>query len=357
MTDAELRHWMRLAVRLSERGFPAPNPQVGCVIVRKGRLVGAGHHEYAGGPHAEVEALRRAGSTARGATAFVTLEPCVHQGRTPPCTRALASAGVARVVVACLDPNPIAQGGLEALRELGVSVFSGVLEAEAAAVNARWLLAMHRRRPYVALKAAVTLDGFVARADGSSKWITGPRARRVGHALRAQMGAVLVGRRTVEVDDPRLTARLAQVRRQPTKVVLDPKGALSGRERVFDGPGEVVRVVAPDRAGDLAIPALNGSFDLPLVLDKLFERGVTSLLVEGGGSTIGSFLEAGLADEVHLFVAPKAFGKGVPWHGGLKGAETGFSFAAVSRLGPDLWVMAKPNGVRTSSPEKASEEM
>jgi len=323
---------MRRAIALSARGFPAPNPHVGCVIAQGEKIVGEGYHPYAGGPHAEVVALRDAGDAAKGSTAYVTLEPCNHHGRTPPCVDALLQAGVRRVVVACPDPNPVAAGGMDRLRGSGVEVQVGLLREEASARNRQFLHAMQERRPFVVVKAAASLDGRIALPSGESKWITGEAARRDAHRLRAECGAVLVGRGTVEADDPLLTARLPGVRNQPVRVVLDPRGVLTGRERVFDASAETMHVT--------------GRIDLPELLGRLAKRGINGLLVEGGGTTIRHFFSAGLVDRVELYLAPKLLGDGRAWIEGLglsalADAPT-LSITGIKRLGPDLRVSAQP---------------
>ena len=342
---------MRRAIALSRRGFPAPNPHVGCVIVRDGRIVGEGHHAYAGGPHAEVVALRQARTTARGATAFVTLEPCAHTGRTPPCADALAEAGIARVVVAVRDPDPRAAGGLERLAAAGVAVENGLMADEASIVNERFLRSHALGRPFVVVKAAVTLDGRIALPSGDSQWITGPMARAAGHRLRAEMGAVLVGRRTVAADDPELTARIRGVRNPPLRVVLDPRGTLTGRERVFDAqaPTKRVTTLPPTLDADLRAPGAPESLDLASVLSQLGERGVNGLLVEGGAKTIGSFVRARLVDRYELFLAPVLLGSGPAWLEGALCATLAeaprLRIERVRKLGPDLQVTAYPEGL------------
>ena len=308
--DARL---MKLAIRLSQRGFPAPNPHVGCVLAQGGQVVGEGYHRFAGANHAEVEALKAAGSSAKGATVYVTLEPCNHQGRTPPCTEALIGARVARVVVACLDPNPIAAGGLERLEQEGIRVELGLLREEAAAANDQFLTAMKLKRPRIILKAAMSLDGRIALPSGESKWLTGPDARRSAHRLRAECGAVLVGRKTVETDDPMLTARISGVVNQPLRVVLDPTAKLGSHWRVFDSSAPSVHIVE----GTFGLHAKAGQFDLNELCSALFERGVNGLLVEGGALTTASFVGAKLFDCVELFVAPKLLGSGPAWIEGL----------------------------------------
>ncbi len=308
MTEDE--KFMAVAVELARRGWPAPNPRVGCVVVQGGKVVGEGYHDHAGGPHAEVVALDQAGPLARGGAAYVTLEPCAHQGRTPPCTDALVRTGIARVVVAVTDPNPRAAGGCDILRRAGIEVQTGVLSQEAEKVNEQFLTAMRRKRPFVVVKAAVTLDGRTAWPDGRSKWITSDAARLAGHRLRAECGAVLVGWRTVHVDNPSLTARCEGVTNQPLRVVLDPHSRLTGREHVFTQEGESWWCVSEStRPGQTLVDP----YSLDALLELLFERGHSGLLVEGGGQTIRTFFEAGYLDRLEIFVAPKVFGAGVPW--------------------------------------------
>ena len=301
---------MRAAIALSARGFPAPNPHVGCIIQDvHGQTVGRGWHEAAGEPHAEAMALAEAGERARGGTAFVTLEPCNHHGRTPPCSQALIAAGIARVVVACPDPNPVAAGGAARLQAAGIAVEIGVLPSEAEAVNWRFLTALRKARPAVVVKAAMTLDGRIAWPSGESKWITGPEARADGHRLRAEMGCVLVGRGTVAADDPHLTARLDGVKNPPVRVVLDPQARLSGTERVLDAAAETIWLSLLDRPGATRLPDLHPA----TVLEHLRARGVTGVLVEGGGVTIRHFLASGCVDRLALYVAPRVFGAGRLW--------------------------------------------
>ena len=291
---------MRRAIALSRKGFPTPNPHVGCVITgQDGSAVGEGWCDYAGAPHAEAMALGEAGTRAAGGTAYVTLEPCNHFGRTPPCSQALIRAGVRRVVIAALDPNPVAAGGAKALREAGIEVEVGLLAESAAEVNHQFLFAMANARPEFTLKAAVGLDGRIALPNGESKWITGPTARKAGHALRAECGAVLVGCRTVSADNPELTARVPGVTNPPVRIVLDPNRRLTGKERVFDRQAETWHITGP--------------IDLPALAADWYRRGITGVLVEGGAITHGHFLQAGLADRIELFVAPKVLGAGPSW--------------------------------------------
>ena len=340
---------MRRAIQLSRRGYPAPNPHVGCVIVSGGEIVGEGWHAYAGGPHAEVVALERAGPQARGAEVFVTLEPCNHSGRTGPCSQALLDAGVARVVAACADPNPVARGGLARLQMAGVTTDLGLLADEAADANLRFLTAMKRRRPYVVAKAALSADGRTALSSGESRWLTSEAARAAGRRLRAEMGAVLVGRGTVEADDPQLTARVRGSRNEPVRIVLDPGGRLTGRERVFREPGEVIQVVQEAERGaghQLVAPYHGGEFHLPELLSLLFRRGITGVLVEGGAKTLGAFVRAGLVDRYELFLAPLLLGSGPAWVNDL-GIEALVEAPRLTLLrskliGPDLWLTLTP---------------
>jgi diaminohydroxyphosphoribosylaminopyrimidine deaminase/5-amino-6-(5-phosphoribosylamino)uracil reductase len=300
---------MARAVELALNGFPAPNPRVGCVLVRDGRIIGEGHHDFAGGPHAEVVALQSCES-AQGATAYVTLEPCHHTGRTGPCSKALIEAGVSRVVYAVRDPNEIAQGGAEALILAGILVEEGVLESEARAVNRQFLYAAEHRKPFVTLKAAITRDGFLAREDGSSKWISSKEARLDAHRLRAERGAVLVGRGTVVRDDPLLTARIPGVVNQPVRVVVDPWHRLAGTEKVFD-----------DSAPTIWLDRFHADLSVEGILRHLYSIGVTGVLVEGGANTLRRFLVLGVGQELVLYVGDMEFGSGLAWDGGWGGLK------------------------------------
>lgn len=302
---------MRRAVRLAARGRTStlPNPVVGCVLLSPdGVPVGEGWHEVAGGPHAEIVALASAGDRARGATAVVTLEPCAHTGRTGPCADALLRAGVARVVVAVDDPTSDAGGGTERLRSAGVAVETGVLAAEAEAGNEVWLTAVRTGRPYVTWKFGATLDGRVAAADGSSRWITGDAARADVHRLRAEVDTMLVGVGTVLADDPALTVRTATgalAGRQPLRVVADTAGRTppGARVRDRDAPCWVA-------TGDEVGRAEDGHLDLHALCRLLFERGQRHVLLEGGPRLAGSFWRAGLVDRVVAYLAPALLGAG-----------------------------------------------
>jgi len=299
---------MRRAIQLSWNGFPAPNPRVGAVLVKAGDVVGEGFHRAAGAPHAEVLALRQAGATARGATLYVTLEPCRHHGRTPPCTEAIAAAGVAKVVFAVHDPSEDAGGGAEVLRERGVEVEEGLLAEEARVPLWQFLTSRRLNRAVVLLKAAITLDGRIATRTGDSRWITGEAFRRRAHALRAEMGAVLVGAGTAVADNPMLTVREVEAVNQPLRVVLDLDGCVPPTHYVLaDGRAPTWHV----RRGDL--PMKGEEFDLHALCRALASKDVTGVLVEGGGRTIESFLRQGVADRVELHLAPLVFGSGTSW--------------------------------------------
>jgi len=336
--DQALESAMARALELARRG-PAhgPNPRVGCVLVGPdGESLGEGWHRGAGTPHAEVAALddaRGRGASVRGATAVVTLEPCDHTGRTGPCSRALLDAGVSRVVIAVADPNPVAAGGAARLRAAGVDVVAGVAEEEGRAVLGPWLHAIEHGRPFVTLKLATSLDGRVAAADGSSRWITSQASRRDAHALRAQVDAIAVGSGTAVTDDPALTARdeaggLAD--HQPLRVVVGHRQApADGRLR---GPG-----------GELVHAATHDPHE---VLALLHAREVRHLLVEGGPTIAAAFLRAGLVDEVRAYVAPVLLGAGRPavddlGIGSIDGALR-LEPHEIRRLGPDVLIVGRP---------------
>jgi diaminohydroxyphosphoribosylaminopyrimidine deaminase/5-amino-6-(5-phosphoribosylamino)uracil reductase len=313
-----------LALAAFGEGTARPNPLVGCLVVKDGAVVASGYHRAAGEPHAEVMALGAAGEAARGATLFVNLEPCAHHGRTPPCAAAIARAGIGRVVAAMRDPNPLVDGrGIEALRTAGIAVTVGVLEQEARDLNAPFVSVHERRRPWVTLKAAATLDGRIAASGGSSTWVTGEAARRHVQRLRLAHDAVLVGAATVRRDDPRLTVRLPGAAATRLRVVLsrsldlDPRsrvfvrqGDAAPRTRVYTTAGGVDPGTTPlrDVAEVVAVPGGPAGLDLAAVLGDLARAGVQAVLVEGGGTTLGAFLSAGLADEIALFIAPAFFG-------------------------------------------------
>lgn len=323
MTDRELM-MQALALAALGEGTTRPNPMVGCLVVADGDVVGRGFHHAAGEPHAEQLALVEAGSRARDATLYVNLEPCAHQGRTAPCADAIVRAGVRRVVASIIDPNPAVHGrGFAVLRAAGIEVSEGALASQARALNAPFLATHERRRPWVTLKLAQSLDGRIAAASGSSTWVTGEAARRYAHRLRFVHDAVLVGAGTVRRDDPHLTIRLPNLKATPRRVVLAehlrvPAGANvfrraredAPRTLVYSGPAADAATAARVGAAADVVPvaASDEGLDLLAVLEDLRREGVQSVLVEGGGITAGAFLRAGLVDRIVLFVAPRLFG-------------------------------------------------
>ncbi|MEW9900126.1 bifunctional diaminohydroxyphosphoribosylaminopyrimidine deaminase/5-amino-6-(5-phosphoribosylamino)uracil reductase RibD [Chitinivorax sp. PXF-14] len=321
ITDHQL---MMRALRLAERGLfiTTPNPRVGCVIAREGQILGEGHTQPAGSDHAEVQALKHCqaqGNSAAGATAYVTLEPCSHFGRTPPCADALLKAGVARVVAAMRDPNPLVAGqGLARLAEAGIAVEVGLLEHEARELNIGFVARMERGRPWLRVKLAASLDGKTALMNGVSQWITGPAARRDVHALRARSCAMLTGIGTVFADDPRLTVREVETTRQPLRVVVDSALRISPTAKILhDGDTTViyasasedkVQAVRATGAQVLALPSLSGRVDLPMLIDALGKLGMNEVTVEAGSQLNGALLQAGLVDELVLYLAPVLLG-------------------------------------------------
>jgi diaminohydroxyphosphoribosylaminopyrimidine deaminase / 5-amino-6-(5-phosphoribosylamino)uracil reductase len=312
--------FMRRALALAERGWgrTAPNPMVGAVVVRDGVVVGEGWHAEYGGPHAEVEALRAAGELARGATVYVTLEPCNHHGKTPPCTEALLAAGVSRVVVACADPHPVARGGASRLRDAGVEVTVGVEEAAACELNAPFLHALASDRPFVRLKLALSLDGAIADHTRRPGWLTGEAARHEVHRLRADADAIAVGIGTVLADDPELTVRHGPAPRvTPMRVVFDGSARLPADSRLArsarDVPVLVVsRTPDPERAAaleKLGVTCIQAATTRDALL-ALRERGVRSLLVEGGAKLAAALVEGALVDRLVIFRAPLVLGAG-----------------------------------------------
>lgn len=312
---------MAEALRLAELGLctTSPNPRVGCLLVRDGQVLGRGWHVRAGEPHAEVHALRQAGEQARGATAYVTMEPCSHHGRTPPCADALIAAGVSRVVAAMEDPNPLVAGtGLQRLAGAGIATASGLLEREARELNIGFVSRMVRGRPWLRLKAAASLDGKTALNNGASQWITGPEARQDGHRWRARACAILTGIGTVRDDDPRLNVRGVDTGRQPLKVVVDSRLELPATARLFDGGPVLVASAVDDplRARPLldrgaqwvCLPDARGKVDLAALLQELGRRGINELHGEAGFKLNGSLLQAGLVDELLLYLAPCLLG-------------------------------------------------
>jgi diaminohydroxyphosphoribosylaminopyrimidine deaminase/5-amino-6-(5-phosphoribosylamino)uracil reductase len=349
---------MAQALHLAERGLysTSPNPRVGCVLVKDNNLLGEGWHERAGEAHAEVHALRAAGVAARGATAYVTLEPCSHHGRTPPCADALIAAGVARVVVAMQDPNPqVAGQGIARLRAAGIEVECGLMEAAARALNAGFISRMTRGLPLVRSKIAMSLDGRTALHNGASQWITGAAARRDGHHWRARSCAVLTGIGTVLADDAQLTVRDVATTRQPLRVVLDSSLKMPLSARILQGGNVLIysatrdtqKMAALENAGAKVevLAAGNGRVDLQACIKDLAARGCNEVLVEAGFTLNGALLQAGLIDELVLYLAPQLLGdvaRGMAQLGELTQLEQRVELAwqDVRNIGSDLRIIA-----------------
>ncbi len=351
--------YMAQALRLAERGLytTTPNPRVGCVIVRDGRVVGEGWHERAGEPHAEILALKAAGPAAQGATAYVSLEPCAHHGRTPPCTDALIAAGVARVVAAMRDPNPqVAGKGLELLRAAGIAVETGLMEEQARELNIGFVSRMTRRRPWTRVKIAASLDGKTALANGVSQWISGPDARRDAHHWRARSCAVMTGIGTLKDDDPRLTVRDVATTRQPLRVVVDSRLRILPDAKILDGGTVLVATATQDAAKTRALGAKNaqvvvlpnaqGKVDLERLAQHLADIGMNEVLVEAGVNLDSALLRAGVVDELLLYLAPHLLGdagRGMLDLGELQRMDQRLELdIRDTRLfGPDLRVLAR----------------
>lgn len=350
---------MDRALALAQRGLwtTTPNPRVGCVLVREGQVVGEGWHEKAGGPHAEVHALLQAGSAAQGATAYVTLEPCSHTGRTPPCAEALIEAGVTRVVAAMEDPNPLVSGhGLARLKAAGVAVAVGLAEEAARQLNLGFIQRMTVGRPWVRAKLALSLDGKSALGNGLSQWITGPVARAEGHRWRARSCAVATGSGTVRQDDPALTVRAVTTPRQPQRLVLDARLETplearllgdGGTTTLFTGEQARARRGAEiTRAGAhvQVLPEQQGRLDLAAWVAAWGRMSLNEVLVEAGPRLTGALLEAGWVDELLLFMAPKLLGEGalgaVQWRQPLTALEQGVSLVLMEQVAlADDWMM------------------
>ncbi|MBS0444349.1 MAG: bifunctional diaminohydroxyphosphoribosylaminopyrimidine deaminase/5-amino-6-(5-phosphoribosylamino)uracil reductase RibD [Proteobacteria bacterium] len=362
---------MQEALALAQQaiGLSDPNPRVGCVIVAPdGSVIGRGHTQQAGGPHAEIMALRDAaarGADVRGSTVHVTLEPCSHHGRTPPCCDALIAAGIGRVVMAVEDPNPLVAGqGAARLRAAGIAVEHGPLGDEARELNIGFFSRMQRGRPWVRLKAAVSLDGRTALPNGVSQWITGAEARTDGHAWRRRAGAVLTGVGTVLDDNPRLDVRLVPTPRQPLRAIVDSRLETPPDARILDEPGSVLiyaaRPDAPQREAALIarraeiahVPGATGKVDLPAMLADLAQRGINELHVEAGHKLNGSFVREGLVDEFLVYMAPMLIGSGreLALFGPLEqlAAAPRLRWLGIERIGADLRLLARPE--RTDQP-------
>lgn len=359
MFSAADHEFMAHALQLARRGLftTTPNPRVGCIVVRDGAVVGEGWHVRAGEAHAEAHALSAAGPQARGATVYVTLEPCSHHGRTPPCADALIEAGVSRVVAAMRDPNPQVGGnGVERLRAAGILFEDGLMEAEARELNIGFVSRMTCGRPWVRLKVAASLDGKTALNNGKSQWITGGEARRDGHTWRARACAILTGAGTVRDDDPRLNVRDVETSRQPLRVVVDSHLETPPRARLLEG-GNALVAAATEDTGKIAalraagaevvvLPNPQGKVDLPGLLQLLAGRGINELHVEAGHKLNGSLLREGLVDELLMYFAPTLLGSGrdmfpLPELTDLSGRHD-LSITDLRRVGDDIRVLARP---------------
>ncbi len=352
---------MTLALEWAAKGLftTSPNPRVGCVIVKDGRVIGVGHTQPAGQDHAEVQALKDAqarGNDVRGATVYVTLEPCNHFGRTPPCSDALVRAGVGRVVAAMLDPNPLVAGqGMATLQAAGIAVDSGLLAGPAHEMNIGFFSRMERGRPWVRMKVAASLDGMTALRDGQSQWITGPEARADGHAWRARTCAILTGIGTVRADDPQLTVRAVDTPRQPRRIVVDSRLEISPDARILQGGGTWVVAAAgnPEKeamlrgvgAEVIILPNPAGKVDLAGLMHELGRRQINELHVEAGAKLNGSLIREGCVDELLVYLAPCLIGEAqgmfaLPPLARLDQKKT-LSFHEVKQIGPDLRILAR----------------
>lgn len=369
-TSTNDEEWMRRAIALARKGegLTRPNPPVGAVIVRDGVLVGEGFHERAGGPHAEIVALRAAGERARGAALYVTLEPCSTWGRTPPCTEAIIEAGIRRVVVGAVDPNPRHAGrGFRILEDAGIEVRVGVLRQTCEELIEPFAMLQSAGRPFVTLKLACSLDGRIADASGRSRWITGEAARARVHELRRRVDGILVGYRTVLRDDPSLLP-VPDERRQPYRIVLDPGGSLPLRRKIFsdEARGQTIAMIsrsapvayrrALERRGVrfVEIPASRGCLAIGRVMSELGQLGLLHVLCEGGGSTAGAFFREGLIDEGWFFYAPLILGANAVPSFGVAGVPLSRSsrwhIVGVEQLPPDVLVRVRPQKVSTPLP-------
>ncbi|CAB1058686.1 Diaminohydroxyphosphoribosylaminopyrimidine deaminase (EC / 5-amino-6-(5-phosphoribosylamino)uracil reductase (EC [Olavius sp. associated proteobacterium Delta 1] len=323
---------MQMALRLAIKGqgFTSPNPMVGAVVVKDGRVVGSGYHQMVGGPHAEVNAIDAAGKLAKGATLYVTLEPCNHTGRTPPCTRKISEAGIKRVVISMIDPNKdVAGGGAEFLEQQGIRVTTGVCRAQAQKLIEAFVKFVHTRRPFVIAKCAATLDGRIAARSGDSTWVTGEKSRQFVHRLRHAVDGILVGINTVRTDNPSLTTRLPDgLGRDPVRIILDTHLSISPAARLLrqESAADTILVVgkplmqdkqsALEKGGIRVIQSKlkNGLIDLDALMDQLGAMGLTSILIEGGSRVLTSAFSAAIVDKIFFFYAPKILGgdDGIP---------------------------------------------
>ena len=360
MFSTDDHRYMTQALRLAERGLytTTPNPRVGCVIVKAGKVIGEGWHERAGGPHAEVHALRQAGEAARGADVYVTLEPCSHHGRTPPCAQALVDAGVRRVVAAMSDPNPrVAGSGLKLLESHGIETCGGLMEKEARQLNPGFISRMTRGRPWVTVKVAASLDGRTALANGVSQWITGPAARSDVQRWRARSCAILTGIGTVLADDPQMTVREFDIGRQPLRVVVDSTLRIPSESKILQGgntliacfEGQTQKVEALRGLGVtvLELPASNGQVCLASLMQVLAAREINEVLVEAGAHLNGALLREGLADELLIYYAPALLGDGARDMFALPeladmSQRVELDILSLDQVGQDIRVRARP---------------
>lgn len=326
------RYFMKMALDLAVKGtgYTSPNPMVGAVVVKDGRVVGSGYHKRVGGHHAEVNAIDAAGEHAKGATLYVTLEPCNHTGRTPPCTEKILEAGIKRVVVAMLDPNmTVAGGGAKLLEQQGIRITTGICQQEARKINEAFIKFMRTRRPFVIVKCASTLDGRIAARSGDSKWVTGDEARQFVHRLRHAVDGILIGINTVRNDDPGLTTRLpGNDGKDPARIILDTHLTISPQARLFRQTSDAETILvtgkkpAPDRIAALEkvggrvlrTGLKDGLIDMDVLMEKLGAMGLTSILIEGGSRVLFSAFNCGIVDKVYFFYAPKILGgdDGIP---------------------------------------------
>lgn len=361
-------NFMQRALQLAEQGRYTcmPNPMVGCVIVNNGEIIAEGYHAKTGAAHAEIHALQQAGELAKDATAYVTLEPCCHQGRTGPCTEALIQAGIAEVHVACLDPNPrVAGQGVQRLEQAGIKVIVGELEQATKKLNQFFFHFIQHNLPFVIVKWAMSLDGKIATHTGDSKWITSDAARQYAHQVRQQVGAIIVGSGTVLADDPQLTVRLPVVQRQPLRVVFDSRGRCKPTAKIFSAelPGKTL-LVTSEQADDtwcqtfadqqievLKLPTVKQKIDLKKLLTILAEREINSVLVEGGSELNASFIAQDLVQQIQAYIAPKTIG-GMKAPGALAGigidtmaAAQQWQFSEVKTLADDVLLIAEQKNV------------
>ena len=342
---------MRRALALAEQGLftTTPNPRVGCVLTQGETVVGEGWHEKAGGPHAEANALAAAGAAAKGATAYVSLEPCNHQGRTAPCSQALIQAGVKRVVAAIRDPNPQAARGGETLAAAGIRFEHGLMEGEAKELNIGFVSRMTRGRPWVRMKVAATLDGRTALANGQSQWITGPEARKDGHRWRARACAILTGYGTVKADDPRLTVRDVETPRQPLRVIVDSRAETPQTARILEGGNVLLfssKKATLKGAENIVLPNSDGKVDLPRMLEELARRGVNELHVEAGFRLNGSLVREDCVDEFLIYLNPSLLGGEAQGMVDLPGFDNlekrpKLKIKSLDRVGDDIRILAR----------------